>query len=214
MVFGLLMGGSLLGEIMTDIMPSDTQKRAIEAAEEWKPVVGYPEYVVSDHGRVRRAAKRKGGSLGHVLSPGSKAGGHRYVYLVAEGEKPKKQYIHRLVAAAFIGPAPFDGALVLHQDDDCIHNRPENLYWGTREQNVRDAQFNRKRHSDVRPQGAQFGEENSSAVLSESDVIKIRHYISLGMCGACIAKIYGVKKESIYNIAKGRTWVDVKERAL
>ena len=56
-----------------------------------------------------------------------------------ETDRPRKYFVHRLVAAAFVGPAPFDGAMVLHHNDDPTHNHPSNLYWGDRTQNGRDA---------------------------------------------------------------------------
>ncbi|MEO0603691.1 MAG: HNH endonuclease signature motif containing protein [Myxococcota bacterium] len=47
-------------------------------------------------------------------------------------------YIHVLVCIAWHGPPPFDGALVLHWDDNPTNNRPENLRWGTVTENKED----------------------------------------------------------------------------
>jgi HNH endonuclease len=44
--------------------------------------------------------------------------------------------IHRLVAEAFHGPAPFDGAVVMHIDENAANNRPTNLRWGTQKENL------------------------------------------------------------------------------
>jgi hypothetical protein len=148
---------------------------------------------------------------GHVLQPAQADSGHLYVILTGECRRPKRHFVHRLVAAAFVGPAPFEGAMVLHHDDDPTHNRPSNLYWGDRAQNLRDARLNRKRPGEVSQPGARPGEDNSSAKLSEAEVRQIRRYLELGLCGSCIARIYRVKKETIYNIAKGRTWAHLSE---
>jgi len=174
--------------------------------EVWRLVPGYPDYEVSDQGRVRRREAVGRWAAGHVLSPGKAHSGHLYVILTGPGRRPRKEFVHRLVAKAFVGPSPFDGAMVLHHDDCPTNNRPDNLYWGDHKQNVRDAKLNRKGPPEVSQRGAQPGSANSSAVLNEDDVRRILQYLDDGLCGACIARLYGVRKETIYSIAKGRTW--------
>jgi hypothetical protein len=44
--------------------------------------------------------------------------------------------VHRLICDAFHGPRPFPEAEVLHENEDGLDNRPSNLRWGTREQNM------------------------------------------------------------------------------
>jgi hypothetical protein len=46
--------------------------------------------------------------------------------------------VHRLVALAFIGE-PEPGQEVCHVDGDQMNPRVENLYWGSRSDNVNDA---------------------------------------------------------------------------
>jgi hypothetical protein len=50
-------------------------------------------------------------------------------------------------------------------------------------------------------------------VLTEDQVRRIKGMLGLGLCGACIARLHGVRKETIYAIAKRRTWVHVTEEA-
>ena len=57
-------------------------------------------------------------------------------------------YVHVLICTAFHGLPPFEGALVLHWDDDPAHNTPENLRWGSREDNARDLARNLARNLD------------------------------------------------------------------
>jgi hypothetical protein len=174
--------------------------------EQWRTVANFPAYEVSDFGRVRRRIPGGKWPAGHMLRPGQARSGHLYVLLTDVAGNVRKQFVHRLVAAAFIGAEPFEGALVLHHDDDSAHNRPSNLYWGTPQENGRDARLNRKLPGEVSQRGAQPGEANSSAVLSEAKVREIKRHLELGLCGACIARLYAVRKETIYSIAKGRTW--------
>ena len=143
--------------------------------EEWRPVADLPAYEVSNHGQVRRRVAKGRWRAGHMLRPAQADSGHLYVILTGE-DRPRKYFVHRLVAAAFIGPAPFEGAMVLHHDDDPTHNHPSNLYWGDRNQNFRDARLNRNRPGEVSQPGAQPGEANPSAKLSEADVREIRRY--------------------------------------
>ncbi len=44
--------------------------------------------------------------------------------------------IHRLVAEAFHGTTPFDGAVVMHVDENAANNRASNLKWGTQKENL------------------------------------------------------------------------------
>ena len=181
--------------------------------EQWSVVPGYPAYEVSNLGRLRRCTNVRGANAGHILQPASMPSGHRYVVLTDPAGFARKQFVHRVVAQAFIGPSPFVGALVLHHDDIPDNNTPENLYWGTHAENVADARLNRRPRDQKRNRGAQPGEENSSAVLTEDQVRRIKGLLGLGMCGACIARLHGVRKETVYAIAKGRTWGHVTEEA-
>ena len=181
-------------------------------AEQWREVPGYPSYEVSDQGRIRRCCSKSGWSAGHILRPASMPGGHRYVVLTDAAGCARKQFVHRLVAQAFIGPPPFDRAMVLHHDDVPTNNTPANLYWGTHAENVADARLNR-RPGRKRNRGAQPGEANSSAILTEDQVRRIKGMLGLGLCGACIARLHGVRKETIYAIAKRRTWTHITDEA-
>ena len=108
------------------------------ADEEWRPVEGWEEYYeVSSQGRVRRVKPAPGGRVGRVLRP-NRTSRYLQVALSRDG-KPKTHYVHRLVCEAFHGPPPFQGAHVLHWDDDPKNNTPENLRWGTASENMYDS---------------------------------------------------------------------------
>lgn len=101
-------------------------------SEQWLPVVGYENlYEVSDYGRVRNA--RTGKHVGSV---------DKFGYMKVTLRKPgsKQDYrIHRLVLEAFHGKAQVDRQLGLHRDGNKLNNRADNLYWGTQQENMRDA---------------------------------------------------------------------------
>ena len=177
--------------------------------EVWRAIPDYTAYEVSDRGRVRRRLSAAGWSTGHVLRPAAMPSGHLYVLLTQNPGSSRKQFVHRVVALAFLGSPPFQRALVLHKDDVPDNNVPENLYWGTQADNVEDARLNRRHRDEPRRRGAQPGEDNSSALLTEAQVRRIKGMLGLRICGACIARMHGVRKETIYAIAKGRTWSHV-----
>lgn len=125
--------------------------------EIWKPVVGYEGiYEVSDHGRVRsldriqvysRIDQYSGRELtvhrlhrGRMLRPGRMTAGHLSVAL----GKGNSVCVHVLVLEAFVGPCP-PGHESLHRDDVPSNNVLDNLRWGTRSDNIRDAIRNGRR---------------------------------------------------------------------
>lgn len=102
-------------------------------AEVWKPIAGYPNYEVSDHGRVRHGDRIL---HGHVnAARGRTPGGYVSVGLRRDGQF-KVHRVHRLVAAAFLGPSDQD---VRHLNDVKGDNRVENLAYGNDSLNQHDS---------------------------------------------------------------------------
>jgi hypothetical protein len=102
-------------------------------SEQWKKVHGWP-YEVSTAGRVRRMGS------GRVLKPylNTDAEGRKEYLRVdlSAGGKLKKQYVHRLVAKAFV-PNPKKRSQVHHKNSNGRDNRVQNLAWVTARQNIR-----------------------------------------------------------------------------
>jgi hypothetical protein len=146
-------------------------------SEKWLPVLDWPGYEVSDHGRARsvdrvvRGAhgepkRLKGKLLSLVLAGSSKPGGRYYACVLYRDGKRRQVAVHNLVLEVFVGPRP-EGMWGLHRDDDPANNRLENLYWGTPTQNVRDS-IKSGRHKTVAesaktkcPQGHDYTEANT-----------------------------------------------------
>ena len=63
--------------------------------------------------------------------------GYAAVKLRLNNSVSRTRLVHRLVAAAFLGPCP-DGQEVLHGNGQRLDNRLENLRYGTRQENVMD----------------------------------------------------------------------------
>lgn len=58
------------------------------------------------------------------------------VHLYKDG-KPKTRVVHHLVLETFVGFRP-PGKDACHKDDNPANNHLDNLYWGTRQENMRD----------------------------------------------------------------------------
>jgi hypothetical protein len=172
-------------------------ERSVCGLEEWRVVPGYPANEISNRGHVRKTVGGKGAVGGRILKSIRSSSGHLAVVLHQNGVRSKQQ-IHRLVAMAFIGPAPEPGLCVLHFDDNPTNNTPPNLRWGMSKENAADRKLNRGWHDLA-------GAKNPAARLNERTVAAIRVWLTLGICGSCLGRIFGVSKKTIYAIHKGRT---------
>jgi hypothetical protein len=106
-------------------------------------------------------------------------------------------YVHHLVLNAFVGPCP-PGLECRHLNGDRSDNRwPENLIWGTWEENYED----RIRHgTDLR------GERHPNSKFTQSEVDYIRsHQNSRGLI-AKLAREFNVSWNAIRDIRTGRCW--------
>lgn len=171
-------------------------------AETWKAVVGFEGiYEVSDHGRVRRIAPW---SDGRKTKPSSELvgkishNGYRRVSLRRDG-KQREFAVHRLVAAAFIGPLPSPIHQVNHKNGRPKDNRYENLEYLTPSQNQLHAC--RVLHRPSRP-----GSKHHNAKLTESDVMQIRTLYAQGVLQKHLAEKFGVGCSVICQVCSRQLW--------
>lgn len=102
-----------------------------ESNENWKPIEGYPCYLVSDQGRVMSLRNPKNPK---ILKQGTNKDGYKQVTIVsgeAYGKGKKKTFrVNRLVALAFIpNPNPDKRRDVGHWNSTPSDNKASNLYW-------------------------------------------------------------------------------------
>ena len=102
--------------------------------EEWRTIAGFPEYEVSNYGRV---ISYKGRSPRMIRPEVSKLGYWRFHLYRRGADHPK--CAHRLVVEAFIGPSPKGKDFVLHWDGNPQNNHVSNLRWGDARDNFDDA---------------------------------------------------------------------------
>lgn len=170
--------------------------------DEWVPVKGIESYEVSRAGDVRRAITTKASRTakpGRLKTLRIDRVGYMSVTLSHQGGAFYRR-VHRLVATAFIGPAPFPRAEVNHKNGNKLDNRVENLEWCSGAEN----------HEHASRMGLiPFGERHWKAKLTTSDILDIRE---MRKAGALIKEIAAIKKVSstqIANVISGHSWAHV-----
>jgi len=112
----------------------------IETPEKWLPIEGYEGYEVSNFGNIRSYRKR--GSKDAMYDEPKRVNPlllkthckEYFKYHLVKDGKQKSEYIHRLVAKAFI-PNPESKSQVHHIDNDGLNNHIDNLQWVTNSEN-------------------------------------------------------------------------------
>lgn len=95
--------------------------------EQWKEAHDYPGYYVSNLGKVKT-------SSGRVLKTALRNGYPALTLKLPDGTK-KTEYVHRLVAVAFVDN-PNSKPCVNHIDADRQNNDYKNLEWCTKQENT------------------------------------------------------------------------------
>lgn len=101
-------------------------------SERWLPIPGFPDYEVSDMGRVK-SYKR---SAPYVMKPSTVKG---YPCVRLRTDSAGRDYrVHQLVILAFVGPCP-EGMEVCHNDSNRANNHLSNLRYDTHQANIQEA---------------------------------------------------------------------------
>lgn len=163
--------------------------------EEWKQVPGYPDYDVSNTGKIYSKRKQK------IMSPKTDRYGYKCLALI-DRDKIKKYFTaHRLVANTFI-PNPKNKPQVNHINFDRADNRVENLEWSTAKENIHHT-HNHNRNADIK------GEKNPMAKQHPYEVWLIKYAYEC-VSSYKLSKILGINDETIRCIRNGSSWSDIK----
>lgn len=160
--------------------------------EEWRPVVGYERYEVSNEGRVRYVSHQ-------VLTPqmGRRRRDYPRVQITVNGRQ-RKFMVHVLVARAFIGECPA-GYEHNHKDGNKRNARADNLEFVTHSQN--------ERHKyETLGYKINQGTRHGMAILNDTAVVAIRAEHAKGVEGQTLAQRFNVSEATISMIVRGRTW--------
>lgn len=166
--------------------------------EIWRPVDGFPDYNVSNMGRVV-SFKRKGKRTFLKMSNGSE------LYLkvaLCRNRKRTTFRVHRLVLIAFKGKPP-KGCEASHLNGDSLDCKLSNLQWESRLTNCRRKQDH----------GTQTnGQDVYGSKLLPHQVRRIREWEHLPGYGGNteeLADNYGVSTQTIRDIVARRTWAHI-----
>lgn len=117
--------------------------------EIWKTVPGLKGILASSLGRIKsdpyEQRMPKGGTVTRQIQPtfgyiskADRSGNYFRMRLKIRGKTYK---VHILVCSAFHGKRKKKSDMVLHEDDNGLNNREENLRWGTQYENMNATRF-------------------------------------------------------------------------
>lgn len=161
-------------------------------------------YAAGNDGSIWSCVKR-GGSGRHLGTTWRrlkgcemKTSGYICVTIIHANGKYKPTAAHQLVAEAWHGPRPDNCPATRHLNGNKLDNRPDNLAWGTDQENMLD----RDRHGDP----TYRGDGHPQAVLTSEIVMSLRSSVAGGSTVKEAANEHGVDLESAYSAVSGRTW--------
>jgi hypothetical protein len=156
------------------------------------------DYMAGSDGQVYSRTKYKGfGRKEYVdwyqLQGHTTKKGYQSISMSHNNTKVTKS-VHRLICSAFHGTPSIASLQVRHLDGNPSNNRPENLKWGTQEENWQD----RRVHGT-----ASVGEQHWASKLTNAEREHLRWAIQKGLCSQHhAAKILGMSQAAIFDIVR------------
>lgn len=158
--------------------------------EVWKSITDYPEYEISNKGRIKYPIRKgiKPYKM-RITEGGNSADGYKTFGLKNENET-KNIGIHRLVALLFI-PNPNNYNIVNHRDGDKSNNKFNNLEWCSRSQNTKHAYDN----DLISGKRKIYQLDVNNKIIKEWDTIKDA-YETLGLSRTAINSVLSGKNKT------------------
>lgn len=184
-------------------------------SEEWRIIADFPDYAVSNLGRMKRVVLRRHPShVGRILS--YSPSGANLTYHSTHLRRDGKRYnvnVHRIVALAFLGEPVDDANEVDHLDSDPFNNRASNLEWVTHAENCRRTKGRGRlstgvRHSlSIKIENRTRGDRNRHCSITEEAAREIKRLLRETRLPAHrIAEMTGTTAGIVYHIKRGDTW--------
>lgn len=190
--------------------------------EEWRIIAEFPEYAVSDHGRVKRVVDGYRKPAGYVLRQNT-IHGYKYVGLSVPG-KVYSRRVNRLVCIAFHGDPPTAKHHAAHNDGVKANNHRGNVRWATGSENMLDKRAHGtapvgdrngarlyperlargvRNGKHTKPECTPRGERHGCARLTAEQALSIR---ADTRPQRVIAASYGVSRGAVVAIKTRKTW--------
>lgn len=192
----------------------------IGVIEEWRDVVGFDDYEVSNLGRVRSWRRRSWNATKPITTPRllklSPAANGYCVIRIGDGNRRKTMYVHEIVLLSFVGPRP-NGYVCRHfPNREKTDNRLANLAWGTEFENSAD----KRAHGTIPlgdshwtrriPEAIPRGEDRTFAKLTDEKVRAMKSMLSSpGITCRAVAEVFGVHRVHVNRIRLGKIWSHV-----
>lgn len=161
-----------------------------------KIIDGTEEYMVDSKGHVMNT------TTGKYTKAWDNGRGYQKVSFLKKGKRVR-QYVHRLVAEAFI-PNPENKPFINHIDNNPKNNNSSNLEWCTQAENMNWAA--RQGRLNV-PRDILKGTGNPNSKLTNIEVETIKRYlVSKLLTGVELSMLFDVSPITISDIKRGRTW--------
>ncbi|MCJ7663023.1 MAG: NUMOD4 motif-containing HNH endonuclease [Desulfobacterales bacterium] len=186
--------------------------------ETWRIISEFPNYEVSDMGRVRRRTPGPATYVGKILSPILDPYGYHGVNLCNDQTR-RTVMIHQLVYKTFVGTLCQDKS-IHHEDGNKLNNGLGNLIEMKKFSHIglhsrsRINPFSGRSHSIESRRKISVacrGERHSKAKINESDVKEIRGKLAEGkLTMVAIADSFNVSPNCINNIKRGVNWRHVQ----
>lgn len=184
--------------------------------EIWKPIKEFPNYEISNHGRIKSLAKsyqrfnqnrcqiinQKERILNPYKRKSSKGNYYYFVISLRANNQTFTLKVHRLMLQTFIGECPI-GMEGCHNDGNSLNNHISNLRWDTPKNNALD-----KKNHGTQTRKKSFGEQNNAHKINKNDVIYIR---SSKQSNIDLAFKFNIRKETISRIKNGKSWPHITE---
>lgn len=171
--------------------------------EKWRTIKDFPDYAVSNYGRIKRITKHNCNRYKNSLPTlkTHKQQGYNVVTLMRRDGTWTPKRVARLVCEAFNGAPPFERAQAAHLDGNRSNDIADNLQWKTSKQNNND----KWTHGTM-----QYGEAIANAKLTEHKVREIREEReSKKTSWAKLAAKHNVSPRSIRDCCAKKTWAHV-----
>jgi hypothetical protein len=169
--------------------------------EEWRSIDNFPDYIISNKGKLKRVTTVGRWKKGHQQIP--KSNGNYLFFTLYNNGSHKQRYVHALVLEAFVSPCP-KGYECNHKDGNKLNNNLDNLEWTTHSKNELHA-YEMGLVVGVGAPG-RVGILHPLHKLTNDDVRSIRDLLKTGRTQKSLAISFNVAQTTISKINLRKRW--------
>ncbi|MFH1482480.1 MAG: NUMOD4 domain-containing protein [Patescibacteria group bacterium] len=169
--------------------------------EIWKVIEDFPDYMISNLGRVKSFKKWCG--INKRILKLRKNDNLYFIVGLSINKKSNTKKVHILVYETFYNDKLKLNECVHHKDENKENNYYENLIKMTKHDH-KSLHFSGKNNPNSNKNLS--GENNINHILIKKQIIQIKMLIKLGFKNIEISKIYNVSPQTISNIKNNKSW--------